>query len=61
MVKLTDRLDMTLDVYRGRKTTMQQRQTFRYLILTLKLNAKNEKTVQPVFSKDIKDNQNVLA
>ena len=23
MVRLTDRLDMTLDVYRGRKTTMQ--------------------------------------
>ena len=26
MVKLTDRPDMTLDVYRGRKTTMQQQQ-----------------------------------
>ena len=26
MVRLTDRPDMTLDVYRGRKTTMQQRQ-----------------------------------
>ena len=25
VVKLTDRPDMTLDVYRGRKTTMQQR------------------------------------
>ena len=24
MVRLTDRPDMTLDVYRGRKTTMQQ-------------------------------------
>ena len=24
MVRLTDRLDMTLDVYRGRKTTVQQ-------------------------------------
>ena len=24
MVRLTDRLDMALDVYRGRKTTMQQ-------------------------------------
>ena len=24
VVKLTDRPDMTLDVYRGRKTTMQQ-------------------------------------
>ena len=23
MVRLTDRLDMTLDVYRGRKTTIQ--------------------------------------
>ena len=26
MVRLTDRLDMTLGVYRGRKTTMQQQQ-----------------------------------
>ena len=26
MVKLTDRPDMTLDVYRGRKTTNQQQQ-----------------------------------
>ena len=26
MVRLTDRPDMTLDVYRGRKTTMQQQQ-----------------------------------
>ena len=25
MVRLTDRPDMTLDVYRGRKTTIQQR------------------------------------
>ena len=25
VVRLTDRPDMTLDVYRGRKTTMQQR------------------------------------
>ena len=25
MVRLTDRPDMTLDVYRGRKTTMQQK------------------------------------
>ena len=28
MVRLTDRPDMTLDVYRGRKTTMQQQQLF---------------------------------
>ena len=26
VVRLTDRRDMTLDVYRGRKTTMQQQQ-----------------------------------
>ena len=29
MVRLTDRPDMTLDVYRGRKTTMQQQQNLR--------------------------------
>ena len=29
MVSLTDRPDMTLDVYRGRKTTMQQQQCTR--------------------------------
>ena len=28
MVRLTDRLDMTLDVYRGCKTTIQQQQQF---------------------------------
>ena len=28
VVRLTDRPDMTLDVYRGRKTTMQQQQHF---------------------------------
>ena len=28
VVRLTDRPDMTLDVYRGRKTTIQQQQLF---------------------------------
>ena len=28
MVRLTDRPDMTLDVYRGRKTTIQQQQSY---------------------------------
>ena len=28
VVRLTDRPDMTLDVYRGRKTTMQQHKLF---------------------------------
>ena len=31
VVRLTDRPDMTLDVYRGRKTTMQQQQQQRVL------------------------------
>ena len=31
VVRLTDRPDMTLDVYRGRKTTMQQQQQLNYL------------------------------
>ena len=29
VVRLTDRPDMTLDVYRGRKTTIQQQQNLR--------------------------------
>ena len=37
VVRLTDRPDMTLDVYRGRKTTMQQQQTtFKEQILSSK-------------------------
>ena len=32
VVRLTDRPDMTLDVYRGRKTTMQQQQKLMYHI-----------------------------
>ena len=34
MVRLTDRPDMTLDVYRGRKTTMQQQASMAALIAT---------------------------
>ena len=33
LVRLTDRPDMTLDVYRGRKTTMQQQQKNPFLFL----------------------------
>ena len=35
VVRLTDRPDMTLDVYRGRKTTIQQKQTGRVTALSL--------------------------
>ena len=31
VVRLTDRPDMTIDVYRGRKTTMQQQQLFDHI------------------------------
>ena len=48
VVRLTDRPDMTLDVYRGRKTAIQQQQ--------LCIN-----TVQPVLSKQHRYNQNLLA
>ena len=33
VVRLTDRPDMTLDVYRGRKTTMQQQQRYKLSIV----------------------------
>ena len=39
VVRLTDRPDMTLDVYRGRKTTMQQQQRLKvksFLCITKK-------------------------
>ena len=53
MVRLTDRPDMTLDVYRGRKTTMQQQQqslkndiylnnNFMVYLLQLHINAFSE-------------------
>ena len=32
MVRLTDRPDMTLDVYRGRKTTKQQQQNWKWVL-----------------------------
>ena len=35
VVRLTDRPDMTLDVYRGRKTTMQQPMTAIYYVLII--------------------------
>ena len=37
VVRLTDRPDMTLDVYRGRKTTIQQSQSLAKLSLTTKV------------------------
>ena len=43
MVRLTDRPDMTLDVYRGRKTTIQQPYSLHYmtLIFLIRLDSKN--------------------
>ena len=35
VVRLTDRPDMTLDVYRGRKTTIQQQQQVSYVYVAV--------------------------
>ena len=55
VVRLTDRPDMTLDVYRGRKTTMQQQQQrqisrgnkVKSRIISLILFRKNNTLVSP--------------
>ena len=44
VVRLTDRPDMSLDVYRGRKTTMQQQQQQSFVIDTVL--AQSRPTVQ---------------
>ena len=36
VIRLTDRPDMTLDVYRGRKTTTQKQQNLTYNLTNLK-------------------------
>ena len=41
VVRLTDRPDMTLDVYRGRKTTMQQQQPTWPRMFTVDVNQQN--------------------
>ena len=38
VVRLTDRPDMTLDVYRGRKTTIQQQQRRRNVTNNVRVN-----------------------
>ena len=40
VVRLTDRTDMTLDVYRGRKTTMQQQHSVTMPILAMHLTGR---------------------
>ena len=37
VVRLTDRPDMTLDVYRGRKTTIQQQQQYNLINMVSRL------------------------
>ena len=43
VVRLTDRPDMTLDVYRGRKTTMQQQQQQLYRAVSQREGERGEK------------------
>ena len=46
VVRLTDRPDMTLDVYRGRKTTMQQQQLVMLIFMqNMKLKASDVQEV----------------
>ena len=54
VVRLTDRPDMTLDVYRGRKTTIQQ-QSYYKLTELHNLKAHNFKTIMKT---DLKIYQN---
>ena len=46
VVRLTDRPDMTLDVYRGRKTTMQQQLQFCQLMLVDAIHQYNHKNLE---------------
>ena len=52
MVRLTDRPDMTLDVYRGRKTTIQQQSPIiiKYSLLTLALMSVFQLKINLLFS-----------
>ena len=43
VVRLTDRPDMTLDVYRGRKTTIQLQLLIFFVILEVNLQVTNDK------------------
>ena len=44
VVRLTDRPDMTLDVYRGRKTTMQQKRRSRCVAVMKQMRSMGEVT-----------------
>ena len=57
VVRLTDRPDMTLDVYRGRKTTMQQQQQLILLLVNAQFHSQydNEKN-QAIANSNLKCN-----
>ena len=48
VVRLTDRPDMTLDVYRGRKTTIQKQQQNCHTVRVLRQRSKND--TDPLYS-----------
>ena len=69
MVRLTDRPDMTLDVYRGRKTTMQQQQIYLNcsngsalldIMATRAMNRKKTTSAKPVDGFLLQFHRNVL-
>ena len=53
MVRLTDHPDMTLDVYRGRKTTMQQQQPYFFAYKREFLFQNNPKNLDPFYKMDL--------
>ena len=58
VVRLTDRPDMTLDVYRGRKTTIQQyntNTTHEFLKLTNESGYKSKFTIKDLLGFNIND------
>ena len=61
VVRLTDRLDMTLDVYRGRKTTIQQQQQQQQPLFPLCLAGTKVPLLRPFKSNTIKNPPKVMS
>ena len=60
MVRLTDRPDMTLDVYRGRKTTKQLQLQLFFFFEKKKKKKKQKKKKQDPKMPDFNTNQNIV-
>ena len=61
VVRLTDRPDMTLDVYRGRKTTMQQQQQMPFTVITIFIDNSIEPRFLPAKQDSFRSEQNLVS